>query len=82
MSSRLSELSTRAEGLTCEAATYNAKAVAARGLQSAEQTRAAAAGAEAEALRVSLLACVLVGHHSCTVAVALLDGSKTKKLSL
>jgi hypothetical protein len=52
MTSRVSELSALGDGLSCESATHNAKAVAARGLQKAEETRAAAAGAEAEALKV------------------------------
>lgn len=52
MSGRLSELTSRASSLTCEASTYTAKSVAAAGLQRAEETRAAAAGAEAEALKV------------------------------
>jgi hypothetical protein len=52
MSSRLSELASRSEALTREVATFNAQAVAARGLASAEETRATAAGAEAQALKV------------------------------
>lgn len=52
MCGRLSELTTRESTLTCEAATYTAKSVAAAGLQRAEETRASAAGAEAQALKV------------------------------
>lgn len=53
MSSRLSELTARGEALGCEAAAALAQAMAARGLQSAEETRATAAAAEAQALKVS-----------------------------
>lgn len=59
MAHRVSELSVQAEGLSCEAATYGAKAVAARGLQKAEEARATAAGAEADALKVGPAVCAL-----------------------
>ena len=64
MSKQLSEVTVKAEKLTCEAAIYHAKAMAAQGLQRAEETRAAAAGAEAQALKVwgVLYSCTAVPH--------------------
>lgn len=54
MSTLLTELSAQAHTFSCEAAAAKAQAMGARGLQTAEEARAAAAGAEAEALRVSV----------------------------
>jgi hypothetical protein len=60
----MSELAVKAEVLSRELAAFNAKAVAARGLSRAEGARAAAAGAEAQALQVGA-ACGAVGGTWC-----------------
>jgi hypothetical protein len=54
LSHMLSEVTTRAHTLSCQAAAAAAKAAGAKGLRAGEEARARAAQAEAEGLRVSV----------------------------